>query len=381
MSNVVIAVNEAFLNQLLKPEYFRGEKEIASVVVRYEVAHPPYFSLPEGDEEQQSFAILLDALTITLHRNGKQIGKETFALRLEGAFRFEHNQIDIVFEQAAVNGGGRITRNLLTLYINRGVIPAIKEQIVLPDLRQLVGFDVTVDEVSTHNRMLFMTMHVSGDDDADSPTILITHTDQPSIFLSATGGAVTASQREFIIKQGIDEDTNFPLPMGISLGTVRFHMVGYVAMGGLKIDIRQGTPVCSVDYTASAGMRVKFTHMGTLNLALSPTITPPAISLDLQTNRAGTRLLAAMQVNSDAIIGWRIPLIPPPIRLLTDEVMSWVDASMGVVIDAVDTGLRTLRIPIFSLETFSDSIGMPLRFASVGFRGNSIVVHVTAVSY
>ncbi|GAB4306999.1 MAG: hypothetical protein Kow00117_00130 [Phototrophicales bacterium] len=378
MSNIAMAINEAFLNQLLKPEYFQGEKEVASVVVRYQAEHPPYFELPADDHPRQNFVIMLDALTISVHRKDKQIHQATFSLQLNGSFRFEHQQIDIVFDQANVRGGGRVARNLLNMYLNRAVIPAIKEQIVLPDLSQLVGFEVNIDSVQTHHRMLFITMHVTGDHDDDVPNVIITHTNQPSIFLSATGGAITASQRGLVIKQGIDEDTNFPLPMGISFGTVRFHLVGYVALSQLKIDIQQSVPICSVDYTASAGIRVKFTHMGTLNLALSPTITPPAISLNLQTDRAGTRLLAAVQVNSHAIIGWRIPFIPAPVRLLTDELMSWVDACMGMVIDAVDTGLRTVRIPIFSLDALENALGCTLHFKTVQFRGNSVVVHVIA---
>lgn len=372
MSNVVICVNEALLNQLLKPEYFTGEREIASVIIRYYTDIVPYFILPEDDTEQQQFIIMLEAFTVTLSRQGKSIATETFNLTLKGQFNFIDNRITITFEHAQVKGGGRIARNLLNTYLNKAIIPAIREHITLPDLRQLVGFPVTVDEVSTHNRMLFMTMHVS--DDQQPPTIVIKHTDEPSIFLAATGNALTQSQRAFSIKQGIDQDTN--LPLGLSLGIAKFHLMGYMEASDLQINIKGGAPVCHVNFTASAGMRVKFNHMGTLNLALSPTITPPAISLDLKVDRPGTCLWAAMQVNSDAIIGWRIPLIPMPIRLLTDEIMSWVDVSMGVVIDTIDAGLRTLRIPVFSLDSFSDSIGLPLRFQSVGFRGNSIVVHV-----
>lgn len=364
MSDVVICLNEALLNQLLKPEYFAGERDM----VRYHADVAPYFILPEEDTEQQHFAIRLEAFTVTVSR----LATETFELTLNGQFHFIENHILITFEQAHVTGGGRITRTLLNMYLNKVIIPAIKEQIALPDLRQLIGFPVTVDEVSTHNRMLFMTMHVS--DNQQQPTIIIKHTDEPSIFLAATGSALTQSQHDFSIKQGIDQDTN--LPLGLSLGIAQFHLVGYMEASDLQINIKRSAPICHVNFTASAGMRVKFNHIGTLNLALSPTITPPAISLDLQINRAGTCLLAAMQVNSDAIIGWRIPRIPMPIRLLTDEIMSWVDVSMGVVIDTIDTGLRALSIPVFSLESFSESIGLPLRFQSVGFRGNSIVVHV-----
>jgi hypothetical protein len=389
MGNVVACVNEAFLTHLLHntATTFTGSRVVANTVeVAYHAEDLPHFALAKSNDTEEDFQIVVPALQISAfrytegERRGK-IGQSKFELRFYGTFHFhrgeaDHGRIYIRILRGEVTGGNRVGRAVLSMYIDNAVIPAISSrlpEIAMPDMQDLLGFAVQVERLHTANHLLYMVMTVAGSSQAQTtPTPITTQTEAPSIFIAATDDAISTTQRTFSLKRGIDEDTNFPLPMGLKLGIASLHLVGYVQARRLHIRIDRGDPSCKVDLTASAGLKMGLKPLGKLDLSLKPTITPPRFSLHLQIRADNRQLTTAIQMESSPLVSWAIPGLPRVFRPLVGELLGWIDTSMTVVYDAIDTSLRVIKIPVISL----DRLPMPAHFQSVRFEGNSIVAQI-----
>jgi len=392
MGNVVACVNEAFLTRLLQntATAFTGSRVVANTVeVAYHAQTQPYFELPRSNDGDNDFCVVVPQLQITAFRHAEgqrkgKIGQSVFELRFYGTFHYHQRNANVQDDpgriyirilRGNVTGGNPVGRAVLSLYIDNTVIPAISSrlpEVVVPDMQALLGFAVEVERLHTANRLLYMVMRVAGGSQKTTPPPITEQTDVPSIFIAATDDAITTTQAEFAIKRGIDEDTDFPLPMGLSLGFASLHLVGYVQASGLHIRIYHGEPSCKINLTASAGLKAGLKPLGKLDLSLKPTITPPRFSLHLQTRADNRQLVAAIQMESSPLVSWAIPGLPRPFQPLLRDILGWIDLSMSVVYDTVDTGLRVIKIPIISL----DRLPMPAHFESVRFEGNSILAQI-----
>ena len=389
MSNVLASLNEAFLNQILAGyiDQFSGSRVIrtASVMITYTALDNPVFTLPHSGDS--GFIIQVPTLDFRLYRyrdgeRGPELGGSQFELTVRGNFRLQPprnsdpgGSIQIHIDDCEVNGGNPIGRAIVSLYINNTVIPALKARlpaVKIPNLRQLLGFPVTVDRVHTANRQLYLLMTVPDAPHPATPPPVITQTDEPSVFICATDAAITASQASFKVKRGVDEDTDFPLPMGVKLGLASLHLVGYVQADDLNVRIHSGEPSCGVNLTASAGLKVGMKPLGQYDLGLKPRITPPRFSLDLKSN--DERIYAVIQMESSPLVNWEIPGIPRVIQPALRDLLGWVDSSMSMVYDTLDAGLRVIRIPIVSFADWS----YLMHVEQVRFEGNSVLVHLVA---
>lgn len=389
MSNVFVCVNEAFLNHILLGYHdtFSGSRLISSAAVEvvYRATTVPVFQLPQGGDGGNAFTIHVPSLSLDVYRHTggerrSRILHDDFQLDFDGSFALYQteqatHQIRIRVDQGRVSGGRAVLRAMLTTALNRGVIPAIKARlpdIRIPNFQSLLGFDVQVDSLLTTNRLLYLLMTVPDARKPSTPPPIATPGDKPNVFIAATDDAINASQEAFAVKRGIDEDTDFPLPMGVNLGAVGVHLVGYVQADNLRIRVRGGDPSCAVDLSASAGIKMKLKPLGNFDLTLTPSITPPRFGLELMRSRDGQRITAAVQVENGAIVEWSIAGLPGPVKPLLRELLTWVESSMALVYDGVDVALRAAQFPIASLDDFP----LPLKFERVDFEGNGVLIRM-----
>lgn len=393
MSNVTIGINAALLDRLAAQEVptLAGEHKLrsAGLVVVYDTAQPPRFVLPQGDKDRARFRLTLSQVRVNIYRSSDtgrtRLIRATFDLTLHGVFTLTQDeeartgQIGMTIRKADVSGAGLISRSLLRAALNYGVIPAVKERlpaIVVPDLRELLGFAVQIDRVKTAHGLLYLLMTVPGAPAPEMPPLIRMETTTPTLLVHATDSAITASQRDFRLKEGVDEDTRFPLPMGVNLGFMATQLVGYVQADHLRVRVRGGEPSCTVRLTASAGLRMKLWPFGRFDMALTPYTQPPRFSVTLRTSRDGQRLSAAVQLEHGALVDWSLAGVPrlvqPVVNPLLRELLHWVDQMMAPVYDALDLALRQIRIPIVSLNDFP----LPLRFQSTTFEDTGLLVRL-----
>lgn len=386
MSNVIVAVNEAFLNTLLFPYrgFFDGTQiiKVLGLEAVYTATQDPYFELSPHGHRNHDFILHVPVLALTLYRytsrtRGAEVLTRRFSLAFYGSFTLNDAtddapaSIGLKLGHADVTGAP-ISKRLMGLALNQTIIPAIMAQlprVILPDMRALLGFPVEFHGLQVANRLLFMRLHVPQGGEA-TPSPITTQTDAPSIFLSATDAAITATQTDFKLKAGLDDDTDFPLPSGVKLGIASAQIVGYMAADNFRLRVQGGQPTCAIRLSAAGGLKLGLKPLGKLNLTLQPTITPPRFSLRLLQD--ADTLYAAVQMDSSPLVSWAIPGTPDLLKPLLRDLLAGVDSAMSVVYDTVDSGLRLMQIPLISLA----SAPFAGTFHAARFNGNGVFVHI-----
>ncbi|TVR23971.1 MAG: hypothetical protein EA396_02465 [Anaerolineaceae bacterium] len=387
MANVTVCANEALLNALVAPyaPFFNGVHIIRALglQITHRAIEPPRFELRGRTATGPDFVLRVPAFEVSAYRyrnrqRGRHIITRTFALGFTGDFTFKAASADTapaigINVTGAEVDGAPFSRRLLRTALNQRILPAIMRQlprIAIPDLREVVGFAVRVDGLQVANHALYMLMSVAGGGESTPPFIAPEVNDEAGILLSMTAEAITATQADFKVKRGIDEDTDFPLPMGLRLGLASVQMVGFVQADHLRVRVRGGQPTCAVNLSAGAGLRVGLQPLGRVNLSLQPTITPPRFTLDLMSD--SQTVYTVIQMESSPLVSWDLPAVPTPIKPILRDLLTGVDNAMSPVYDAVDTGLQMVKIPIASLD------GLPLHGAVryARFEGNGVVVGV-----
>lgn len=391
MANVTVCANEALLNALVAPyaRFFDGVQIVRALGVQivHRAIEPPRFRLRGRASAASDFILHVPAFEVDVYRyrgrqRGRRIISRRFALRFAGDFAFSAPADDDANTESAIGirvtgaevDGAPFSRRLLRAALNQRILPAIMRQlprITIPDLREIVGFAVRADGLQVTDGALYMLMSVPNGGESAPPFVAPPRDDDaPAILLSMTGGAITATQADFKIKRGIDEDTDFPLPVGLRLGLASAQMVGFVQADNLRVRVRGGQPTCAINLSAGAGLRVGLQPLGRVNLSLQPTITPPRFALDLMSD--GQTVYTVIQMEASPLVSWDLPAVPAPIKPILRDLLTGVDSAMSPVYDAVDAGLQMVKIPIASLD------GLPMRgtVRYARFEGNGVVVRV-----